>query len=182
MPSRLNLIGRRYGHLVVTGLGEQRRTSGDNSVVTWVAQCDCGKTRQVDAANLRNGGTTSCGSENGCEYARKHLKTPKERTDAHLRRIWLHYFHRAKRKRITFTLTQDEIETVVFLDCWYCGAPPSNRTVFGLYSGIDRIDNNLGYVIDNVRPCCYLCNTIKGQLTFDDLKEHIVKLYLRHCT
>ena len=28
--------------------------------------------------------------------------------------------------------------------------------------GVDRVDSDLGYQLDNLVPCCFVCNQIKG--------------------
>lgn len=51
-----NLLGKRYGRLVVVDyLGRPA------SATKWRCQCDCGKLKDVAAANLKRGLTTSCG-------------------------------------------------------------------------------------------------------------------------
>ena len=46
-----------------------------------------------------------------------------------------------------------------------------------VYNGIDRIDNNKGYTIDNIVPCCAKCNYAKGKLTLQEFKELIEGIY-----
>lgn len=56
-----NLIGKRFGKLVVLSKGEPiKKTSGKN-VQTWVCQCDCGNVCEVQTQYLQNGDTASCG-------------------------------------------------------------------------------------------------------------------------
>jgi hypothetical protein len=43
--------------------------------------------------------------------------------------------------------------------------------------GIDRVDNSLGYTLENSVPCCTRCNIAKGTLTLEDFKEHVKKMY-----
>ena len=52
-----NLIGQRYGKLTVI----ERASNNRFNHVCWKCQCDCGGITIVDATNLRNGNTTSCG-------------------------------------------------------------------------------------------------------------------------
>jgi hypothetical protein len=40
--------------------------------------------------------------------------------------------------------------------------------------GIDRIDNTKGYIIDNCRACCTMCNMIKGDENNDDIMKRII--------
>lgn len=50
-----NLIGERFGMLTVLERAES------NGVSRWLCQCDCGNTKVVFGANLKNGRTRSCG-------------------------------------------------------------------------------------------------------------------------
>lgn len=52
----LNLIGKRFGKLVVTQKGQY--ISGTTK---WLCLCDCGNEKFVGSQNLRNGSTKSCG-------------------------------------------------------------------------------------------------------------------------
>jgi hypothetical protein len=55
--------------------------------------------------------------------------------------------------------------------CAYCGEIPNEL------NGLDRIDNNKGYTIDNVVPCCKNCNWAKNDLSINEFKKHIEKIY-----
>lgn len=63
------------------------------------------------------------------------------------------YVSRANRKRIAFTLSQDEFNSLLSLPCVFCGSE-RNQT-------IDRMDSRGGYTQDNTQPCCYDCNMMK---------------------
>ena len=58
MPAKANLIGQRFGKLVVIEESKRRRHEGR---ACWVCQCDCGNTTIVETKHLRNGETRSCG-------------------------------------------------------------------------------------------------------------------------
>lgn len=55
---RIDLVGKRYGRLVVIKRGEyyEKGTS-----YYWICQCDCGNTTSVGTSQLRFGNTNSCG-------------------------------------------------------------------------------------------------------------------------
>lgn len=55
----LNLIGKKYGRLVV--VGRVKRRCNGRSQQLCKCRCDCGKTSLVFLDNLRKGGTKSCG-------------------------------------------------------------------------------------------------------------------------
>jgi hypothetical protein len=57
MPSFIDLVGRRFGSLVVVALAE--RTPGKQ--FRWACRCDCGGCLVAQGNNLRNGHTQSCG-------------------------------------------------------------------------------------------------------------------------
>lgn len=56
MGKPLNLIGQRFGRLVVTEQAPNR-----NQKRTWVCVCDCGNVIVTTTQNLRKGDTKSCG-------------------------------------------------------------------------------------------------------------------------
>lgn len=72
----------------------------------------------------------------------------------------------AKRRGIDFALTKIQFDRLAKSPCFYCG-----KCAMG---GIDRVDNDIGYVLSNVVPSCSGCNYKKG--TFD------VDSFLRQCT
>lgn len=81
MGSLINMSGQKYGKLYVI---KRQGTKGGH--VTWLCQCDCGKTTVVNGRNLRNGLTTSCGcfhKEQLIERSRTHGQTK-----SRLYRIW----------------------------------------------------------------------------------------------
>lgn len=55
----LDLIGHRFGRLLVQGRTKHVYGSGIESV--WLCDCECGNTIKVPTARLRNGKTRSCG-------------------------------------------------------------------------------------------------------------------------
>jgi len=44
------------------------------------------------------------------------------------------------------------------------------------YTGIDRVDNKKGYVVDNVVSCCTICNRVKNNMSYIDFKKWICDL------
>lgn len=53
-----DLIGRRFGRLIVISMTDKRTKSG---LVIWKCKCDCGSFRNVNSNNLLTGNTVSCG-------------------------------------------------------------------------------------------------------------------------
>ena len=45
-------------------------------------------------------------------------------------------------------------------------------------NGIDRINNAIGYINNNVVPCCWKCNRFKGNMDREELLKHATKVCL----
>lgn len=81
------------------------------------------------------------------------------------------YKEKSKRFNLLFSLTLEEFDNITQLSCFYCGEYNYN----GKTNGIDRVDNNVGYVLGNCVPCCRFCNVSKSNFT---QKEFIRKCKL----
>jgi len=75
-----------------------------------------------------------------------------------------------RRERLARIGTDDEMEERIHTlrtsrNCFYCNFPPPN--------GVDRVDNGIAYYadIDNLVPCCFNCNTMKGQMTVGEFLD-----------
>lgn len=78
----------------------------------------------------------------------------------------------AKQRGIQVGLTFNEFETVSTGECHYCSTEFLTRG-----SGLDRINNNLGYTIDNVLRCCTSCNKFKcNYVSVEEFKVLVEKL------
>ena len=51
------------------------------------------------------------------------------------------------------------------------------KRIYVFYNGIDRVDNNRGYEIENVVPCCTSCNSAKMDLSKEDFLCRIKRCY-----
>lgn len=79
------------------------------------------------------------------------------------------YRHDATRRGLAFLLTREEFLTFWGQPCTYCGAG-----IEGI--GLDRVDSLGGYTVDNVVPCCWLCNAWKSFLTLDEFRSHLLRV------
>ena len=86
--------------------------------------------------------------------------------------IWNHYVKGAKKRGIDFNLKKDVFNLLIVQKCFYC-----DYIKDGEVNGIDRIDNNKGYIDTNIVSCCEACNSSKGT---QHPQEFIDKLYLIH--
>lgn len=74
--------------------------------------------------------------------------------------------HRSKIPR-EFSITLEEYSNIVKDNaCIYCGGPLPKTM-----GGLDRLDNNKGYTKENVVPCCFTCNSMRGNhLSHEEMK------------
>ena len=72
------------------------------------------------------------------------------------------YKYRANKKNILFLVKEDDFKKLENSCCLYCGTD--------IKIGIDRLDNNQGYVDDNITACCWRCNRAKSNM---ELKEFL---------
>ncbi len=170
---RNNLLGKQVGDLkVIFDCGVDRR--GKN--IVWLCSCKCGNLSLQRAGDLSQGRVKSC----GC--SKRYLPKGKARFNHVLSR----YKKQAKQRGFSFDLTEETAHELMTKDCYYCGNPPNNiserKTSYGrfVYSGIDRVDNKVGYTIGNCVSCCHLCNRMKSDLAFEDFLDHIKKIYKRN--
>lgn len=76
----------------------------------------------------------------------------------------------AKRRGLPFELTIGDYEFMLSHPCIYCDVSLKDEGGAGYW--LDRVDNNEGYTINNVLPCCGRCNRIRGaDLTVEDMFE-----------
>jgi hypothetical protein len=136
---RADIIGRRFGRLVVVARGETTRRL--------VCKCDCGSEGSFIRGNLTSGNTSSCGCLR-LDRVRKHgaYKTVEYRTWRHMierctvtrHPMWKHYGGRG------ITVCDEWLENFpAFLA--HIGPRPSPK------HSVDRIDNARGYEPGNVR-------------------------------
>lgn len=137
-----------------------------------LAQCVCGKIKEVTGRSIRTETSKNCGCKKGIKLRNKQ-RIPG--TDSALRACFSLYRANARRKNLQFDLNIDEFKEITSKNCYYCNIKPSNRNqrhkYIYYYNGIDRVDNNKGYIKNNIVPCCTQCNTKKGAITLDIINK-----------
>lgn len=83
----------------------------------------------------------------------------------------------AAQRNHSWNLSKEQWLGLISKPCHYCNEA---LHIFGI--GLDRMDNNIGYELQNVVPCCVSCNRIKSdQLSYDEMKAAMsAVLELRH--
>src|SRR5258708_17811448 len=112
---------------------------------------------------------------------RKHLGELKQRpyipnADRGLKSLYSSYTQNATARNYPFELSLEQFKEITQQNCHYCGVEPYQHVWDFTYNGIDRIDNAHGYTLDNVRPCCGICNYAKGKSTEQEFFAWIDRL------
>lgn len=162
------MIGQKFNKLTILEI-----TSVKNKKA-FICKCDCGNITIVSSSHLKSNHTKSC----GCLKLEASIKTIKEYNRNNpgkynlktrtARAIW----HKCKKGDITF----EKFLELSNRNCYYCNAPPSNFCSEFRYSGLDRVDSNIGYVLNNVVPCCKWCNFAKRERTQEEFSKWLIDL------
>jgi hypothetical protein len=130
----------------------------------WTCKCSCGNITKAITAELRNGYKKSCGCLRNERVSETHRHNYGESL---AKRVIDSYRNNAKTRNLNFELHHEELIKLFTKDCHYCGIKPS-KTIrrkghYGefTYNGIDRLNNNAGYILNNVVTCCWQCNQRK---------------------
>lgn len=193
MSKRVDLTGQKFGKLTVIKYDHTEKPVGKSF---WLCECECGKETVVYSGHLKNGHTKSCGClqvdiitkrSNGNTWGRKY-ETSQISSAKH---AW----------QASYT-DGCSFETFMILSqqpCYYCGEPPSNRfnkyitkrgtltndevsvnwaeQGYFTYNGLDRIDSSVPHLENNIVPCCLKCNQAKNNMSVEEFKIWITKIY-----
>jgi len=100
-------------------------------------------------------------AEKNKHYQKEYYKSPVGKYKS--------YKSNAKKRNISFVLSFDEFMTFWKQPCYYCGAHID-------YVGIDRLNNNVGYSLENCVPCCATHNYMKMELDEKQFYEEMLKV------
>jgi hypothetical protein len=82
------------------------------------------------------------------------------------------YRSRAEKKELEFAITHDDYKSIILQDCYLCGKKSTETNT----NGVDRVDNTVGYTIDNCKACCKECNHMKNNHILDAFTEKIERI------
>ncbi len=182
MSKRIDLTEQKFGKLTV--ISEAERINGS---IAWLCLCDCGNYLTTKSKYLKNGDTKSCGCitiENRHHFAKLMITARTQFTPiiASARNVWRDNY---------YELSFEDFYKLSQLNCHYCDNLPNNskslktcrnrsllsieNSVF-IYNGLDRVDSFKSHTMDNVVPCCWICNRAKSNRTYDQFIMHIDNL------
>lgn len=192
----VNHTGKFFGKLFVKEC--LILSNGKNKQGLYRCKCDCGKYIEISGMMLVR--KNSCGCLQKETRKKKHIENSlKKRSFSQLTINSSYYSHSHSAKlKGKIPLSKEEWLKIVVMPCHYCGEidiknKTTNKTYrsnFGvtltpeiekLYeakiNGIDRLDNTIGYVLNNCVPCCRQCNTMKMDYPVDIFLHKVDTIY-----
>lgn len=88
--------------------------------------------------------------------------------------IYNTYYYSAKKTNRDFLISYEDF--IIFFgdkECYYCGDILQKI-------GIDRLDNNIGYILSNCVPCCRMCNWMKRSFPEKDFISKCNQISKKH--
>ena len=172
-----DLTNQRFGRLIAIKPTKERV----DSKVVWLCKCDCGKEHKAVSRNLVTGDTRSCGCWKE-EWLSK-CPTKLKKGEAAFNQLYGNYKRQAKIRKYVFNLSKEEFFDLTKQNCSYCGAKPYQKAkgkhLNGVYTynGVDRLNNNLGYTVENCVACCGICNRAKDTMSTKEFIDWISRVY-----
>lgn len=148
--------------------------------VNYLVQCDCGDFRWARSDILKK-------NKWGCKSCAKELGRKKFGEEHSINNAWKSLTNNAKNRGILVEISKEDFVQIAKMDCFYCGEHPKEKIYYdqpewstpAKLNGIDRVDNSIGYTLDNIVASCYICNRGKMDLSLEDFKAWIIKLSQR---
>ena len=164
------LTGKTFGQWIVIGPKEFKPLKDGRRRTVYLCKCSCGNEKLVNAAQLISGSTKSCRS---CTDERLAATRRKPSGVAAHNAILGSYKTCAQARDLVWALSDERFDTITKQNCYYCGVSPSNSyqgSNYGrfVYNGIDRVNNSIGYVLENVVACCKVCNSAKRTMNQEE--------------
>lgn len=159
-PSAFNVGDNVFG---VKILGAK---PGGHKGIDYTYECVCGRTGTGTSRHIK---TRKCKGCTGYSKANCYC------------RVFSTYKKNAKKRSLCFMLNYKDFLSLINSECFYCGSGLSNTSKkhksFVMYNGIDRIDNEQGYILDNCVTACKTCNFAKASMSQNQFLEWVKSVY-----
>lgn len=204
MLEKFNEINNVYGKLTVIKRGKNSKNG--NAYWICLCNCGNLREIEVRAGFLRSGHTKSCGclvieankrvhiKKIVSEETKKKMRKPKgirmngrselgkkypENGDGKgslmVRKV-NSFLTGVRTNNHDCNLSKEQIAELFTMPCVYCNKE-SDLLEYKGGTGIDRLDNEKGYIEGNCVPSCCFCNICKNERTLDEFKQHIENMY-----
>jgi hypothetical protein len=181
LPRRVkDISGKTFGRWTVLSYAE----TDEAGSALWLCRCDCGEEKLVLGTRLRLGQSKSC----GCGQLAWYRRLPEGEAARHMLFVTLKR-KAIKYRKLSWSIDEPEFQRLVQMDCHYCGQTPSQQFYYQpggkydktkkpyLWNGLDRVDSNKHYSLDNVVPCCSVCNRAKMAMSQEEFLIWVERVY-----
>lgn len=183
----IDVSGQKFNRL--TAIRPTFNKNKDGGIL-WIFRCDCGKEKEINASKVKASAIKSCGcliSETSKESIKKlHKLNRLKFGESAFNALYQSYKKAAKKRKIIFKISRYRFKELIKGNCYYCGIEPYQKlqltSSYGyvIYNGIDRKDNNLGYINGNIVSCCGKCNYSKFKYSDYEFLEWIKRVYFHN--
>ena len=109
----------------------------------------------------------NCRKENSNQNSKRNKEHRKNFCRKSINIQYSEYVKNAKNRNIEFDITKEQYINIINNPCKYCNTIDKDKG----FNGLDRLNSNLNYTINNVVSCCIMCNYMKRI----DLPEIFIK-------
>ncbi len=138
----------------------------------------CEKEYMPNTLNVSLKKCDQCCSDFMNERKHKHIQHRHAHSDMTIEKYYETYVRGAykRTKECEFHLTLDEFASLVTKPCFYCTIKDPVS-----FNGVDRVDNNGHYTVDNTVPCCTTCNRLKHSMSIGEFlnKCYAIQTFLQ---
>lgn len=110
-----------------------------------------------------------CGRKCSTQGNRKYNSSEWEDTEHDLYVFVSRYRQRAEKLNLRWELSYEDVKRLISNPCRYCGDTE--------HISIDRLDNEIGYTVDNTVSCCDLCNLFKSRFSASEFLYMVCRIY-----
>ena len=163
---------------------------GKTRKAMWKCICQCGEIKFLATDTIKSGRVRSCGClkrEVDREKMKRigYLGIAANTLDPGMcafNAMYGAYKSSARKRGYDFKLTKEQFRDLTSGPCYFCGTEKSQNYTKGkngqyVCNGIDRADNDVGYILTNCLSCCKRCNIGKHIMNKEQFTEMVSKIY-----
>jgi hypothetical protein len=156
-----------HGGVIVDGPLKERDGKG-KQYSKWKVRCPNCNTETWKFSN------TLTGLKYPCKRCYDNSMKLYENEGPAIRKAFMSLKSNAKSRGLSVELSEDNFFEIAKNKCIYCDASPTEKTppkkwqISVYLNGIDRVDNSIGYTVENSVACCKQCNWSKKDLTLEE--------------
>lgn len=164
----VDMTGVSIGNLKVIGLSNEKLEG--RTEAHWIVECGlCGEQKIYGGMTLRD-------MRNPHAKCKSCFTKTSSIIGVGASTLYKQYAFNAKARNLEYSLSPEQFVSIAQNSCHYCGDAPGNFSSGYKYNGIDRVDNNKGYFIENCVACCKICNRAKRELSLEDFLSWIRRI------